>query len=54
VVLAVLTDSGREVVERGTTALNAGLFGDPGLPQTRVRDLTAMLTDLRAALGEDL
>lgn len=54
VVLAVLTTSGREVVERATEALNGRVFADPGLPPERVVALTAALTDLRAGLGDVL
>lgn len=54
VVLAVLTPSGREVVERATEALNERVFAEPGLPPEQVRSLTATLTELRAGLGEDL
>ena len=54
VVLAAVTPSGREVVDRATEALNARVFADPGLPPEQVRALTAALTDLRAGLGEAL
>lgn len=54
VVLAVLTPTGREVVERATEALNAEVFGKPGLPPAEVVDLTARLTDLRTGLGDVL
>jgi DNA-binding MarR family transcriptional regulator len=52
VVLAVLTDSGREAVEEATAALNAEVFAAPGLPADDVRDLTGRLTALRAGLGD--
>ena len=54
VVLAVLTPSGRDVVERATEALNARIFTAPGLPPDDVRALTAALTELRAGLGDAL
>lgn len=54
VVLAVLTPTGRDVVERATDALNARLFAEPGLPPEEVRGLTERLTALRAGLGEAL
>ena len=54
VVLAVLTPSGRAVVERATDALNSRVFADPGLPPDEVQRLTATLTELRAGLGEAL
>jgi DNA-binding MarR family transcriptional regulator len=52
VVRAVLTDAGREAVEEATAALNAEVFGVPGLPADDVRDLTGRLTALRAGLGD--
>ena len=54
VVMAVITAAGREVVERATEALNAGVFAKPGLPAEDVVRLTGMLTDLRAGLGDAL
>lgn len=54
VVLAVLTASGRDVVERATDALNARVFTEPGLRPDDVRALTAALTELRAGLGDAL
>ena len=54
VVLAAVTASGREVVERATEALNRRVFAEPGLPPEEVRSLTAALTDLRAGLGDIL
>jgi DNA-binding MarR family transcriptional regulator len=54
VVRAVVTASGREVVERATQALNTRVFADPGLPPDEVRGLTATLTALREGLGEAL
>lgn len=54
VVLAAITASGREVVERATDALNTQVFTDPGLPTDDVLRLTEGLTALRAGLGEDL
>ena len=54
VVRAVITDAGREVLDRATKALNSQVFEKPGLAPEQVRDLTARLTELRAGLGEDL
>lgn len=54
VVLAVITDTGREVVERATDALNTAVFEQPGLEGGQVQELTGLLTSLRAGLGEDL
>lgn len=54
VVLAVLTDAGREAVEEATAALNEAVFEQPGLPAPAVRDLTDRLTALRTGLGESV
>lgn len=54
VVLAVITDAGRQVLDQATKALNSQVFEQPGLPPDEVRELTARLTDLRAGLGEEL
>ena len=54
VVLATITTSGRDVVERATDALNAHVFTEPGLPADEVRRLTEALTSLRVGLGEQL
>jgi len=51
VVYAALTADGRAAVAAATTGLNA-VFADPGLPPDRVRELTALLTQLRAAAGD--
>lgn len=52
VVLASLTDQGRDVVERATAGLNAQIFERPGLPPEDVIRLTDLLGDLRAAAGD--
>lgn len=52
VVLAVLTDAGREAVEGATTGLNSEVFEKPGLDPDRVRALTGMLGELRASAGD--
>ena len=52
VVLASLTDSGRDVVERATAGLNAQIFEQPGIPPEDVVRLTELLGDLRAAAGD--
>lgn len=54
VVLAMITDSGREVVERATEALNSQVFEAPGLDGADVARLTGLLTELRTGLGEDV
>ena len=50
VVLAVISDAGREAVEAATTSLNSEVFEKPGIDG--VPDLTALLTQLRAASGD--
>ncbi|WP_460819899.1 MarR family winged helix-turn-helix transcriptional regulator [Nocardioides korecus] len=52
VVLASLTPQGREAVGAATTALNRGVFEQPGVPAESVRRLTEMLGDLRAVAGD--
>ena len=54
VVLASITDEGREVVERATAGLNADVFESPGLPGPDVARLTDLLGALRAALGDEV
>ena len=54
VVLASITDAGREVVERATAGLNADVFESPGLPGPDVARLTDLLGALRAALGDEV
>ena len=49
VVLASLTDAGRDVVEQATAGLNAHVFEEPGLPVEDVLRLTELLGELRAA-----
>lgn len=50
VVLAAITDAGREAVEAATVGLNSEIFEKPGLDE--VTELTALLTQLRAAAGD--
>jgi DNA-binding MarR family transcriptional regulator len=52
VILASLTDAGRDVVERATAGLNAHVFEEPGLPVEDVLRLTELLGELRAASGD--
>ncbi len=52
VVRAVLSGAGREAVEEATSALNGEVFEAPGLPGTKVRELTDGLTALRTGLGD--
>jgi DNA-binding MarR family transcriptional regulator len=52
VILAFLTESGRQVVEHATEGLNREVFGRPGpAPEVVVR-LIALLGDVRATLGD--
>lgn len=50
VVLAAITDTGREAVEAATTSLNSEVFEKPGIED--VPGLTALLTQVRAASGD--
>ncbi|MFJ9391645.1 MarR family winged helix-turn-helix transcriptional regulator [Nocardioides sp. NPDC101246] len=50
VVLAAISDTGRETVEAATISLNSEVFEKPGIED--VNDLTALLTQLRAASGD--
>ncbi|MGH3351191.1 MAG: MarR family winged helix-turn-helix transcriptional regulator [Nocardioides sp.] len=50
VVLAAITDAGRDAVESATVALNTEVFEKPGIED--VRDLTARLGQLRSAAGD--
>jgi DNA-binding MarR family transcriptional regulator len=51
-VLAEITDSGREVAEQATQALNERVFAAPGLEPDRVADLVGVLLDLRRGAGD--
>ncbi len=52
VVLAVLTDAGRQAAARATARLNAEVFADLGLDAAGVRSLTEQLASFRAAAGD--
>lgn len=52
IVLASITDEGREIVGRATEGLNAAVFGAPGVSGADLTDLTRRLTALRAAAGD--
>jgi DNA-binding MarR family transcriptional regulator len=52
VVLASLTDAGREVVAEATAGLNADVFERPRLPADDVLRLTELLGEVRAAAGD--
>ncbi|PUA79681.1 MarR family winged helix-turn-helix transcriptional regulator [Nocardioides currus] len=52
VILAALTDAGRDVVERATLGLNRDVFERPGIPTADVLRLTELLGELRSAAGD--
>jgi len=53
VVLAAITDAGREAVEEATVGLNTEVFEKPGFADPeQVAALTRLLDDLRAAGGD--
>lgn len=52
VVLAVLTDAGRDVAARATAGLNTHVFTDPGLAPSDVHDLSRLLGLFRSAAGD--
>ncbi|MBM7507783.1 MarR family transcriptional regulator [Nocardioides sp. 31GB23] len=52
VVLAEITDAGREVVERATEGLNTDVFGSPGIGAESTAELTRLLGELRASAGD--
>jgi DNA-binding MarR family transcriptional regulator len=52
VVLASITDAGREVVERATEGLNSQVFDRPGLSGDQLAALSGLLDQLRAAAGD--
>jgi DNA-binding MarR family transcriptional regulator len=52
VVLAVITDEGRELAEEATTALNRASFGLPVMSREQAANVTAALRSVRAAAGD--
>jgi DNA-binding MarR family transcriptional regulator len=52
VILACLTDTGRDVVERATAGLNSQVFEQPGIRSEDVVRLTQLLGELRASGGD--
>ena len=52
VVLARLTPAGRAAVDEATVCLNSEVFEKPGLEPDRLRELTGLLRELRAAAGD--
>ncbi|MEX0426831.1 MarR family winged helix-turn-helix transcriptional regulator [Nocardioides sp. DS6] len=53
VVLATITDAGREAVETATVGLNTEIFEKPGLPEpAQVATLRTLLDELRSSAGD--
>ncbi|MBZ5734750.1 MarR family transcriptional regulator [Nocardioides sp. TRM66260-LWL] len=52
IVLASITDAGREVAARATDGLNRDVFAAPGLDHDRLVALTGLLRELRASGGD--
>lgn len=50
--LLALTDAGRELVERATSALNADVFADPGVSKEDATELVAIVARMRKAAGD--
>ncbi|MCM6777851.1 MarR family transcriptional regulator [Nocardia sp. CDC159] len=50
--LIEITDAGRELVARATTALNAKVFARPGLPPDRLQSLLRLLAEFRREAGD--
>lgn len=54
VVRAVLTEAGRDVVERATEGLNTSVFADVGLATDETAQLTRLLTAYRRSAGDQV
>lgn len=50
--LLVLTDAGRELVERATEALNTEVFANPGMSRDDAAELVAIVARLRKDAGD--
>ncbi|WP_345800642.1 MarR family transcriptional regulator [Microbacterium sp. AZCO] len=50
--MLVLTDSGREVVERATEALNTEMFEDPGMSEDDTAELVRIIARFRKDAGD--
>lgn len=50
--LLALTDEGRDLVERATTALNADVFAAPGISSADAAELVAIVARLRKGAGD--
>lgn len=52
VILADITEDGRDITERATVRLNGEVFADPGLSPADVHALTLLLTAYRSQAGD--
>ena len=52
VVLAIITDAGRDVAREATFALNEASFGLAGVTRGQATEVTALLREIRAAVGD--
>ena len=52
VVLATITDNGRELVEQATAALNDGCFGLPGITSEQAAEMADVLRAVRTTAGD--
>jgi len=52
IVLATITEDGRAMARRATTALNHAEFGLPGITRQQAAELTSMLQAIRTAAGD--
>ena len=50
--MLVLTDAGRELVERATSALNTEVFESPGLGEADTTELVRIIARLRKDAGD--
>jgi len=50
--MLALTDDGRELVERATTALNEDVFSEPGVNHSDAADLVSIVARLRKDAGD--
>ena len=50
--LIVLTDTGRDLAERATAALNAEVFEQPGLERAEVEELVGLVARMRRGAGD--
>lgn len=51
-ILVVLTDTGRDVADRATAALNAQVFEEPGLVRADVDELVSIIARMRRDAGD--